>query len=47
MNGRGVVGEYKGTALADGYALTDGPALNLSKKDQEWSGIKEAFSLNF
>ena len=39
-----VVGEYKGTASAAGYALTDGTLLNLSEKDQKWSGLKETFT---
>ena len=34
-----LTGEYKGTASADGYALTDGTALNLSDKDQKWAGL--------
>lgn len=34
-----VVGEYRGTANADGYTLADGTPLNLSEKDQKWSGI--------
>lgn len=34
-----VVGEYKGTASAAGYAMADGTPLNLSPKDQEWGGI--------
>lgn len=34
-----VVGEYNGTASASGYAMSDGTPLNLSPKDQEWSGI--------
>ena len=34
-------GEYKGSALAEGYALSDGTKLNLSEKDQKWLGIKE------
>lgn len=33
-----VVGEYKGTANADGYTLDDIP-LKLSEKDQKWIGI--------
>lgn len=37
-----VIGEYKGTASADGYSL-DGVALNLSDKDQNWVGIKDTF----
>ena len=31
-----VVGEYKGTASAVGYTLSDGTPLNLSEKDQKW-----------
>lgn len=38
-----VVGEYNGTANADGYHLFDGTQLNLSEKDQQWSGIGETF----
>ena len=34
-----VTGAYKGTASAEGYALTDGTPLNLSEKDQKWLGI--------
>ena len=36
----GVIGEYKGTASAEGYSV-DGVALNLSDKDQKLSGIKD------
>lgn len=36
-------GEYKGTASAEGYSV-DGVSLNLSDKDQKWSGIKDTFS---
>lgn len=39
-----LVGEYKGTASAEGYALEDGTALILSEKDQKWEGIKNTFS---
>lgn len=39
----GVVGEYKGTASAEGYALSDGTPLNLSDKDQKWLGLKDTF----
>ena len=39
----GVKGEYDGTASADGYTLADGTPLNLSDKDQKWSGIKDTF----
>ncbi|MCD7854183.1 MAG: dTDP-4-dehydrorhamnose 3,5-epimerase [Clostridiales bacterium] len=39
----GITGEYKGTASAEGYALPDGTALNLSDKDQKWGILKDAF----
>jgi dTDP-4-dehydrorhamnose 3,5-epimerase len=42
----GVTGSYDGTASAAGYALTDGTALNLSDKDQKWSGLKDTFSFD-
>lgn len=38
-----LVGEYKGTASAEGYTLEDGTALNLSDKDQKWLGFKDTF----
>lgn len=38
-----LVGEYSGTASAQGYTLKDGTPLNLSDKDQKWSGLKETF----
>lgn len=38
-----IIGEYKGTAGAEGYTLKDGTPLNLSDKDQKWSGIKDVF----
>lgn len=38
-----LVGEYKGSPSGEGYALSDGTPLNLSDKDQKWSGIKETF----
>ena len=34
-----LVGEYKGSASADGYTLADGTPLSLSEKDQKWEGI--------
>ena len=37
----GLIGGYSGTASAQGYRMKDGTMLNLSDKDQEWSGIKE------
>lgn len=38
-----IVGEYSGSACADGYTLEDGTPLNLSEKDQKWSGLKDTF----
>ena len=38
-----VVGEYMGTASAEGYTLTDGTKLNLSDNDQKWLGVKDTF----
>ncbi len=38
-----LTGEYKGTASAEGYALSDGTPLNLSDKDQKWLGLKDTF----
>ena len=34
-----LVGEYNGSASAEGYALSDGTPLNLSEKDQKWQGL--------
>lgn len=31
-----LVGEYKGTASAEGYTLTDGTPIVMSEKDQKW-----------
>ena len=39
----GVIGEYNGSASAEGYTLPDGTVLNLSDKDQLWLGIKDTF----
>lgn len=39
----GVVGNYNGSASAEGYELKDGTKLNLSEKDQKWLGLKESF----
>ena len=38
-----LTGEYRGSASAEGYALTDGTALNLSEKDQKWLGLGQTF----
>ncbi|MCM1227314.1 MAG: dTDP-4-dehydrorhamnose 3,5-epimerase [Clostridium sp.] len=37
----GVVGEYSGTASAEGYTLKDGTLLNLSEKDKMWGTLGE------
>ena len=39
-----LVGEYNGTASAEGYTLSDGTPLNLSDKDQKWSTVSQTFS---
>ena len=38
-----VVGNYAGSALADGYTLADGTPLNLSEKDQKWACLQDTF----
>ena len=38
-----VVGEYQGSASAEGYTMADGTKLNLSEKDQKWLGVKCTF----
>ena len=38
-----VVGQYNGSASAEGYTLADGTPLNLSEKDQKWLGLGETF----
>lgn len=38
-----LTGTYPGSASAQGYALTDGTALNLSEKDQNWSCLADTF----
>lgn len=40
----GVVGEYGGSADAEGYSL-DGVPLNLSARDRKWPGIRDAARL--
>ena len=39
-----LTGTYQGSAFGNGYKLTDGTPLNLSDKDQKWSGINDAFT---
>lgn len=36
-------GVYNGTASAEGYTLSDGTPINLSDKDQKWSGLNDTF----
>lgn len=38
-----LTGSYPGSASAQGYTLADGTPLNLSDKDQKWSGIADSF----
>lgn len=38
-----VVGQYNGTASAEGYTLSDGTPLNLSEKDQNWQTFGDTF----
>ena len=39
-----IVGEYQGTASAEGYTMEDGTKLSLSEKDQKWECLKETKS---
>lgn len=41
-----VIGEYKGTASAEGYCVDRG-ALNLSSKEQKWLGSKDISRWDF
>ena len=36
-------GDYPGSASGEGYTLADGMPLNLSDKDQKWSGLRDTF----
>ena len=38
-----IQGDYPGSASGAGYTLADGTPLNLSDKDQKWSGLKDTF----
>lgn len=38
-----ILGEYQGTASAEGYVLEDGTKLNLSEKDQKWKVLEDTF----
>ena len=39
----GVIGAYRGTAVAEGYTLEDGTKLTISDKDQKWSNYTNSF----
>lgn len=39
----GLIGSYAGNASGRGYLLSDGAELNLSVKDQNWTGLKDTF----
>lgn len=39
-----LTGAYNGTASAEGYAIADGTALNLSEKDQKWDTLEKTFT---
>ena len=39
-----LVGQYSGSASAEGYTLSDGTPLNLSEKDQKWQGLADTFT---
>lgn len=38
-----LVGDYKGNADSEGYALEDGTLLNLSDKDKKWETLENTF----
>ena len=38
-----LLGEYNGSACAEGYTLSDGTKLNLSDKEQKLLGLKDTF----
>ena len=38
-----LLGDYNGTACADGYTLADGTKLILSQKDEQWQGMENTF----
>ena len=40
-----VIGEYSGSASADGYLMDDGAALLLGDKDEKWLQLTELFTL--
>lgn len=41
-----IIGEYRGTASAEGYRLADGTPLKLSEKDQKQPAFREALKSN-
>ena len=38
-----VLGDYPGSASAEGYTMADGTPLILSDKDQKWQGLQDTF----
>ena len=38
-----VEGEYSGSAVAEGYQMSDGTPLRLNDRDQQWHGLKDTF----
>lgn len=38
-----LMGQYAGSASAEGYCLADGTLLNISEKDQKWLGLADTF----
>lgn len=38
-----VIGQYTGSASAEGYFFKDGTTLKLSEKDQKWGNLENAF----
>lgn len=39
-----LIGDYKGSPSAEGYALSDGTSLIISEKDQKWDRFNSVFS---
>lgn len=39
-----LLGDYRGSAAAEGYTLSDGTPLNLSEKDRNWLCLKDTFA---
>ncbi len=41
-----LVGEYSGSASAEGYTLSDGTPIVMSLRDQQWEGVRRNFSFS-